>query len=81
MTLFSIKIQSPIVLKKQGTSISLKDYYKDQYTIEVRDAQPLLLVKTTEKQQRGGIKRDIVLIPELCILTGITENMKNDISF
>ncbi|XP_015792238.1 piwi-like protein 1 [Tetranychus urticae] len=67
---------------KQGTSISLKDYYKDQYTIEVRDdAQPLLLVKPTEKQQRGGIKRDIVLIPELCILTGITESMKNDMSF
>uniref|UniRef100_T1KQ99 Uncharacterized protein n=1 Tax=Tetranychus urticae TaxID=32264 RepID=T1KQ99_TETUR len=45
------------------------------------DIQPLLLVKPTEKQQRGGFKQDIILVPELCILTGITENMKNDMSF
>ncbi|XP_015792164.1 piwi-like protein 1 [Tetranychus urticae] len=67
---------------KQGTSISLKDYYKDQYKIDVKDDnQPLLLVKPTDRQRRGGIEQDIVLIPELCVLTGITEAMKNDMSF
>ncbi|XP_074604112.1 piwi-like protein 1 [Brevipalpus obovatus] len=65
--------------ERGGQTITLKDYYREQYNVTIRDdRQPLLLVKPTERQKRGGQDEPIVLIPELCLLTGLTDQMRND---
>ncbi|XP_074604110.1 piwi-like protein 1 [Brevipalpus obovatus] len=65
--------------ERGGQTITLKDYYREQYNVTIRDdRQPLLLVKPTERQRRGGQDEPIVLIPELCLMTGLTDQMRND---
>ncbi|CAG9320746.1 unnamed protein product [Blepharisma stoltei] len=50
-----------------------RDYYITQYNIEIQDFRQPLLISTTE---RGA--KVIRLIPELCDLTGISEDMRKD---
>uniref|UniRef100_A0A336MFC3 CSON014098 protein n=1 Tax=Culicoides sonorensis TaxID=179676 RepID=A0A336MFC3_CULSO len=59
--------------------ISYKDYYQKRYSLTIRDLkQPLLLSRPTEKQKRGGKTDFVYLIPELCVPTGLTDNMRKD---
>ena len=59
---------------KQGTEekeISYADFYKNRYSVEIKDmSQPLLV----NLNKRTGQK--VVLIPELCKVTGISEDLK-----
>lgn len=65
--------------ERRGQTISLKDYYKEQYNEIIKDEkQPLLLVKPTERDKRGGKNDNIMLIPELCLMTGFTDQMRNN---
>lgn len=63
-----------------GRSISYIQYYKSQYNIDIVDIeQPLLLNKQTKKGQNlEEIDRYICLVPELCYLTGLTDEMRSD---
>ncbi|KAF5284570.1 hypothetical protein FQR65_LT02396 [Abscondita terminalis] len=63
-----------------GRSISYIQYYKSQYNIDIKDvAQPLLLNKQTRKGQNAEeVDRYICLVPELCYLTGLTDEMRAD---
>ncbi|XP_074604114.1 piwi-like protein 1 [Brevipalpus obovatus] len=69
--------------QRRGAECNLKDYYKEQHNVTIRDErQPLLLVKPTEPQRRGGDQNQnqpIVLIPELCFMTGLTDQMRSDL--
>lgn len=50
-----------------------------RYNIIIRDVnQPLLVSKAKEKNLRGGEEKLILLVPELCRATGITDRMRND---
>ncbi|XP_053204611.1 piwi-like protein 1, partial [Panonychus citri] len=70
------------LFERKGESINLVTYYFTQYAIKIQDTkQPLLMVNPTDRQQRGGITKDLVLVPELCLLTGMSENMRNDFNF
>lgn len=69
--------------------ITYYDYYKQHYNIEIKDLrQPLLLHRAKKTRQEPGngngngkAKLDIVcLIPELCFVTGLSTNMKDDFS-
>ncbi|XP_074601986.1 piwi-like protein 1 [Brevipalpus obovatus] len=65
--------------ERRGAECNLKDYYKEQHNVTIRDErQPLLLVKPTERQRRGGEDKPIMLIPELCLMTGLTDQMRSD---
>ncbi|XP_074601974.1 piwi-like protein 1 [Brevipalpus obovatus] len=65
--------------ERRGQSISLKDYYKEQHNVTLKDEnQPLLLVKPTERDKRSGQDQPIMLIPELCLLTGLTDQMRSN---
>ena len=57
---------------KEG-SISYVDYYKKRYNIVIRSPRQPLLLTTIE---RGA--KEIKLVPELCVLTGISEDMRRD---
>ena len=66
---------------REGT-LTLAAYYESQHKKTISDKrQPLLLVQPTEKQMRGGEKKDILLIPELCTMTGLSKLMIDDFHF
>lgn len=59
--------------------ISFVDYYKTHYNIIIRDMkQPLLVSKAKGRDIRGGSHEIILLIPELCRSTGLTEQMRTN---
>lgn len=51
------------------------------YQIAVRDLQqPMLVSRPKKKDQREGAPELLYLLPELCIMTGITDEMRNNFS-
>eukprot|EP00761_Pharyngomonas_kirbyi_P003549 gb/GECH01003553.1/.p1 GENE.gb/GECH01003553.1/~~gb/GECH01003553.1/.p1 ORF type:complete len:801 (+),score=100.64 gb/GECH01003553.1/:1-2403(+) len=51
--------------------ITFDDYYRDAYNIEIKTKdQPLLKASA---QTQGGRKREVMLIPELCFMTGLKD--------
>jgi len=63
---------------RDGTEISLIEYYEKKYQIKVTDKQqPLLVSRPTEREQRqGGSTGDCWLIPELCHMTGMSDEQR-----
>lgn len=56
-----------------GRLVTYVDYYKTKYNEEIKDlTQPLLL----HKDRRTN--RDVFLVPELCRMVGLTEQMRDD---
>ncbi|CAI5797278.1 Uncharacterized protein PODLI_1B036701 [Podarcis lilfordi] len=66
--------------KGDGTEISFMDYYKMQYSQEIKDLnQPLLVSQPKRKTGPGGVMAGpAILVPELCYLTGLTDKMRSD---
>lgn len=64
----------------KGAEISYIQYYKDAYGIKITDPQqPLLLHKVKKKELREqGQTKVLCLIPELCYMTGLTDDMRQD---
>ncbi|KAM4049183.1 piwi-like protein 1 [Anomaloglossus baeobatrachus] len=66
--------------KSDGSEINFIDYYKNQYNKEITDLkQPAIIhnpkkTKGAEKMPTGPV----ILIPEFCSLTGLTDRMRND---
>lgn len=59
--------------------ISFIEYYQKRYNITIRDVnQPLLVSKARARDIRGGGINIILLIPELCRTTGLTEVMRSN---
>ncbi|KAG4066173.1 hypothetical protein HA402_014473 [Bradysia odoriphaga] len=59
--------------------VTFMQYYRDKYQLTIRDpGQPLLISKLKERDLRGGQTENILLIPELCRATGLTDNMRSD---
>ncbi|XP_077505848.1 piwi-like protein 1 [Amblyomma americanum] len=57
------------------------DYYRDQYEKHIHDMrQPLLVVRPKDKDLRAGRTQNIYLVPELCFLTGLTDEMRANVS-
>ena len=68
---FSKNPRDTFFLQSKGKQVSFADYLYEQYKISVEDMdQPLLkcYVKRTDQ--------DVYLVPEACVLTGITEQQK-----
>jgi len=65
---------------EKGVQMTFIDYYKKQYGLEVKDKdQPLLINRPKKKAQtQEGVDQIICLIPEFCLLTGLTETMRAD---
>jgi len=56
---------------RQGASQTFKDYYQSRWGLTVKDEeQPLL------KSEVKGM--EVFLIPELCVQTGLTDDIRND---
>ncbi|XP_069825609.1 piwi-like protein 1 [Dendropsophus ebraccatus] len=64
--------------KADGTEISFLDYYKNQYNENITDLRQPLIVNIPKRTKPGVTNGAIVLIPELCNLTGLTDRMRSD---
>lgn len=54
--------------------------FVQQYQVTIRDPhQPLLMSKPKKRDLRRG-QGNIYLIPELCVATGLSDDMRNDYS-
>ncbi len=62
-------------LNEKGATreISYKDYYKEKYGYDIKDLDQPMLVHINE---RRGEQQKIYLIPETCMLTGISDDLK-----
>jgi aubergine-like protein len=58
----------------KGGSMKFTEYYKNRYNITIKNMRQPLLLTTPERGQDAGTK----LVPELCVLTGISEDMRRD---
>ncbi|XP_077504141.1 piwi-like protein 1 [Amblyomma americanum] len=57
------------------------DYYRDHYKKHIRDmCQPLLVVRPKDKDLRAGRTQNIYLVPGLCFLTGLTDEMRANVT-
>ncbi|XP_025413439.1 piwi-like protein Siwi isoform X2 [Sipha flava] len=66
--------------KKDGTQMSYIDYYHQKWNIKLKNVgQPLLISKKKKNVlDKSDTDRAIYLIPELCILTGLSQSMSDN---
>ncbi|XP_016945528.3 protein piwi [Drosophila suzukii] len=63
----------------KGRDISFVEYYLTKYNIRIRDHnQPLLISKNRDSAQKTNASELVVLIPELCRVTGLTDDMRSN---
>lgn len=69
--------------KGEERDITYKEYYQETYGKEIGDMEQPLLVSRLKKEP-GQMTRvpngELLLVPELCFLTGLTDEMRNDFS-
>jgi len=59
--------------------ISYADYYKKMYDMDVQDMeQPLLVSNPKKRDIRRGMTTPALLLPEFCILTGLSDEMRSN---
>lgn len=63
----------------KGTKVSYVQYYQQKHNIRIRNTnQPMLVSKSKPRDLRAGRSELVYLVPELCITTGLDDNMRND---
>lgn len=62
---------------EDGKSISYVDYYRGKYKFDVTDLNQPMLVN---KPKKGKLK-SIFLIPEFCLMTGLSDKQRKDFNF
>nr|WOZ50368.1 piwi [Sogatella furcifera] len=64
----------------KGKQTSYLEYYQTKYGTKIRDGrQPMLVSRPKARDERGGRgDQPIYLVPELCRMTGITDDMRNN---
>lgn len=67
--------------KTKDGEITYVDYYKQHYSIEIQDLKQPLLVSRKERRVSGKEDKELMkfcIIPELCYLTGISDELRSD---
>lgn len=65
--------------KKDGSKISYADYYQQRYNLKIKDLQqPMLISRAKDREIRAGMAETIYLVPELCRMTGLTDQQKSN---
>lgn len=64
---------------RDGQQMSFIQYYNQKYNINihVRD-QPMLVSRSKPREIRAGMPETILLVPELCQLTGLTDRQREN---
>lgn len=59
--------------------ISYFNYFKNKYAAQINDLrQPMLVIKSSQRQIRSGQSQFFQLVPELCLATGFDDDMRTD---
>lgn len=62
-----------------GSETSFVEYYQKHHKIEIHDLkQPLIVHRPKKRDMRPGQEGPLLLLPELCTLTGLTDAMRAD---
>lgn len=66
--------------KSDGSEISFIDYYKTQYNKQITDLKQPAIIHNPKKGKGPGKlpTGPVILIPEFCNLTGLTDRMRSD---
>ncbi|KAK5647282.1 hypothetical protein RI129_002174 [Pyrocoelia pectoralis] len=63
--------------KRDGTSITYAQYFKDRYSLRITTMdQPMLVSRAKAREVRAGMAEIIHLVPELCRMTGLTDSQR-----
>lgn len=62
--------------RQDGSEITFANYYQTQYKLNISVMQQPLLVHVDRK--KGEVDKEIYLIPELCVMTGLTDEQRAD---
>ncbi len=55
------------------------EYYRQRYNLPIKNlSQPLLVSMPKERDRRGGSNDPIVLVPETCQMTGLTDEQRSN---
>ena len=61
--------------------VTFLDYYKNRYKIGIKDtSQPLLISALTSRDRRAGQEHGVLLVPELCLMTGLTDSHRANLN-
>jgi len=67
--------------KADGTTITFKEYYEQVHDKKVKDdQQPLLISRPKEKDRKRGMSGPILLLPEFCVITGLSDEIRQNFS-
>ncbi|XP_050295935.1 piwi-like protein Siwi [Anthonomus grandis grandis] len=65
--------------KRDGSQISYVDYFQDRYHVRINHMdQPLLISRSKPREIRAGMPELVVLVPELCVMTGLTDKQREN---
>lgn len=65
--------------ERRGEMINLMRYYKEHHDITITDPnQPLVQCLPDARDRRAGRTEPIILVPELCQMTGLTESLRSN---
>lgn len=69
--------RSTFHLRKEDRDITYLEYHVNRYQVQVRnESQPLLVSRPSRRDMNRGDDQPIYLIPELCGMTGLTDDQK-----
>lgn len=65
---------------KNGEPVRYLDYYEQHWNLKINDhRQPLLVSNPKKSDIKRGVRTEaIMLVPEFCIMTGISDEMRSD---
>lgn len=73
--------RSPLTtFEVKGRTMSIKDYYQEQYSITIKDEKQPMIVCRKEMRLAGqeAQEMEILLVPEICFLTGLGDEQRRD---
>lgn len=80
---YKVFILTLLFVEKNELSFGIIFKIKQKYNLEIRDPnQPMLVSKVKKKCLYGGMEsQDILLVPELCFASGLTEEMQSNYKY
>jgi len=64
---------------KSGRSVTYAEYFKERYGIELKEEKQFMLRSMPkDRDVRGGRTEDVLLPPEVCYMTGLTDETRKD---
>ncbi|CAH1122690.1 unnamed protein product [Ceutorhynchus assimilis] len=75
----TLRVFFNVFTKRDGSQISYRKYFQERYQVKIQhNDQPLLVSKSKAREIRAGMPELVVLLPELCIITGLSDKQREN---